>query len=78
MADRDKVAREFAALHGVPVEPWMLWEGWGSAIGCENCSEIGPYADCWGFVGCHGYFRGCCCRDCEERQREELLAALAR
>ncbi|MGB9793320.1 MAG: hypothetical protein ACPLTR_12230 [Thermacetogeniaceae bacterium] len=74
----EQLAEEFAENLGVPVEDWMLWEGWKSHVGCESCAILGPEADCWGFAGCHGYFRGCGCEDCMKKQEEELLRGIER
>lgn len=71
--ERLKMAEEFAAEHGVLVEPWMLWEGWEASVGCERCLCDGPSAPCWGYEGCHGYYWGCGCKDCTVRDEEELF-----
>ncbi|KUK32063.1 MAG: Uncharacterized protein XD63_0654 [Thermoanaerobacterales bacterium 50_218] len=65
--ERRQMAEELADLHGTEVEEWMLWEGWSWRIGCERCNDLGPEADCWGRAGCHGYFWGCGCRECAQR-----------
>jgi len=57
-------AKEYADEHGTEVEEWMVWEGWKLHIGCEDCNEGGPSAHCWGYIGCHGYYKGCGCEDC--------------
>lgn len=64
-------ADEFAAHVGESVRPWMLWEGWSGWIGCDLCAEDGPATWCWGREGCHGYYRGCGCAGCIEKDRED-------
>jgi len=64
-------AEDLASLHGEPVRPWMLWEGWWGHVGCENCAEGGPLASCWGRADCHGYYNGCGCGECTVRDRTE-------
>lgn len=68
-------AREFATGLGAPVEPWMLWDGWGLFVGCDHCFDAGPGAGCWGADGCHGYDRGCGCSDCVESDLHAIADA---
>jgi hypothetical protein len=57
-------AKRFAKKFGKYVEDWMLWDGWTNYIGCDECNTKGPKAPCWGVKGCHGYYNGCCCKNC--------------
>lgn len=57
-------AKEFADLHGVEIQHWMLWGGWDYWVGCDVCKEMGKSAPCWGLNRCHGYENGCGCKDC--------------
>ena len=70
--------KSLAKYHGVKPEPWMNARLWGSgrheSVGCSHCAEGGPEAGCWGLVGCHGFWNGCGCLDCSERDLRESLA----
>lgn len=76
--ERRAQAKKLAEEWGCEVEEWMLWEGWAWWIGCENCHEGGPTAPCWGCVGCHGYWNGCGCEACAQRDEREHALALGR
>lgn len=51
----------------VTVEDWMLWDGWGMSIGCEQCILYGRKAQCWGKTTCHGFNFGCTCKKCSKK-----------
>ena len=40
-------------------------------IGCETCGLNGKECSCWGDTHCHGYYSGCGCKECTERERRE-------
>jgi len=74
---REKMAKELAERHGAEVQDWMLWDGWHSWVGCENCNEGGQAASCWGYQGCHGHENGCGCFGCAVTDLEaDLLAQM--
>lgn len=51
----------------VAVEDWMLWDGWGMSVGCEQCILHGRKAKCWGKTQCHGFNFGCTCKICSKK-----------
>lgn len=60
------MARRFSKEVGEPIEDWMLSPNWYYGIGCINCVH-GRHAPCWGYDGCHGFYKGCGCRQCAAR-----------
>lgn len=60
-------ALRFCHLHGTEIEGWMLSSIWRHWVGCAVCDVRGTAAPCWGKAACHGYWNGCGCAGCAEK-----------
>lgn len=73
---RFEIAKEFIAncedTRVKLIEDWMLWEGWTEYVGCEKCALHGKDAPCWGVAGCHGFYDGCGCESCMDKEKKGI------